>query len=267
MGNNNSVQQNLSNDEIMANINKLFAPYQQTNTNYDTIHSLDMSGGCVTCKRNRYSEFENQLGGELKNANNEIMYNNLSKFAGQTERNNYSELEDLDFDNNEQFGGDGEMTSDMFMSELAHVGNLSATSFENNSQQNGGQSNLSATSNVLMSEIAHMNNLSATSVGNNLQTGGCGCSIEKKLSEDKFIKKHTPSQSTTSAIESLTNMSLNKTPQTGGFSSCSTTSIMQTSEMFGGKIQTSEEMNIMPFYSSTSGTEYYSNMQKTHRYT
>lgn len=311
MGNNNSVQQNLSNDEIMANINHLFAPYQQTETSYDTIHSLDMnnmSGGCVTCKRNRYAEFENQLGGELINANKEIMYNKLAKFAPQSGGNNYSELDELDFDNNDQLGGDGEITSDMFKSELAHVGNLSATSFENNSQQNGGQINLTATSNALMSELARVDNLSATSVGNNFQaggqinntatsnmfmseiaqlgnlsatsnglmTGGCGCGIEKKLSEEQFIRKHTSPKSETSVVDSLTNMTLDKTVQdggcpscvqTGGCPSCSATSVMKTSEMFGGKIQTSEEMNIMPFYSSTSGTEYYSNMQKAHRYT
>lgn len=312
MGNNNSVQQNLSNDEIMANINHLFSTYQQTDTRYDTIHSLDMSnmnGGCVACKRNRYAEFENQLGGELRNADKAVMYNKLAKFAVQTGGSDYSELDDLDFENNVQLGGDGEKTSDMFMSELAHVGNLSATSFENNSQQNGGQNNLTATSNALMSDLVRVDNLSATSVGNNFQaggqinnaatsnmfmseiaqlgnlsatsfgnmTGGCGCGIEKQLSEERFIKKHTspksPPETTTSVIGSLTNMTLDQNGgcpscvQTGGCSACSATSVMKTSEMFGGKIQTSEEMNIMPFYSSTSGTEYYSNMQKAHRYT
>lgn len=303
MGNNNSVQQNLSNDEIMANINKLFAPYQQSYSGHDTIQSLDMSnvnGGCVACKRSRYAEFENQLGGELKRANNVITFNKLSQFAVQTGGNYVGELDELDFDNNSysQEGGSGEMTSEMFMSELAHIGNLSATSFENNNNQNGGQLNLTATSSALMSEMARVDNLSATSIGNNLQNGGqvngfatsnmfmseiaqlgnlsatslgnmnggCGCSAEKKFIERQKSPKDT-SEIVSLSMAKTQDGGCQTCSQTAGCVACSTTSAMKTSEMFGGKIQTSEEMNIMPFYSSTSGTEYYNNMQKAHRYT
>jgi hypothetical protein len=174
----------------------------------------------------------------------------------------------LNLEDNYQLGGDCEKTSDMFMSELAHVGNLSATSFENNNQQNGGQINLTATSNMFASEIAKLGDLSATSIGN--MTGGCGCGAVKQLAE-----KHIPSETPSSIIESLTGMTINPSTQSGGCQTCvqtagcpacSATSVIKTSEMFGGKIQTSEEINIMPFYSSTSGSEYYSNMQKAHRY-
>ena len=37
-------------------------------------------------------------------------------------------------------------------------------------------------------------------------------------------------------------------------------------KMNGGATNLSEEMNIMPFYSSMTGTDYYNNMQKEHRY-
>ena len=280
MGNNNSVQQNLSNDEIMSNINHLFSPYQQTDTRYDTIHSLDMSntnGGCVECKRNRYVEFENQLGGELRNADNTIMFNKLAKFAVQSGGTNCSELDDLDLnleDSNQQNGGQINLsaTSNALMSELAHVDYLSATSVGNNLQA-GGQISSAATSNMFASEIAKLGDLSATSIGN--MTGGCGCEAQKQLSEKQFIEKHTPSETPSSIIESLTGMTINPNTQNGGCPSCvqtagcpacGATSVIKTSEMFGGKIQSSEEINIMPFYSSTSGSEYYSNMQKAHRY-
>ena len=259
MGNNNSVQQKFSNDEIITNINKLFESYQHADV--DTIQSLNMStvGGCFKCDRNRYAEFETQLGGSLRNAENIIKFDNLAKFAnlsgGSTEQ-----LEELDFDNNFVGGNyDALATSTAFMSELANNGVLSATS---NAVIPEAKTN--TTSNMFMSDLANVNNLSATSPV--VMNGGCGCDLEKKLAEEQFVQKHTsPKQPSTSILDSLTDMANIVPSQNGGCSAC--TSSLKLNSLVGGTLQTSEEMNIMPFYSSTSGTEYYGNMQKSHRYT
>jgi hypothetical protein len=94
-----------------------------------------------------------------------------------------------------------------------------------------------ATSEFFMSELQNINQLSATS-NNLMQTGG------------------KPKSCEASNVSSLSGfeMSLN------GGCPCSSNIIS------GGKKQISDELNIMPFFSSTSGSEYYTNMQKEHRY-
>jgi hypothetical protein len=300
MGNNNSVHQNLSNEEIMANINKLFVSYQQADDS-KTIQSLDMSnfdGGCVGCKRNRYELYENKLGGSVQSSRKDVMLNNAAniacQFSGIKGGSGPKEiLEDLQFDDgvSNTARGDSDMTSNMFMSEIGRLDNLSATSLENNSQT-GGNFN-TATSNMFMSEIGRLGNLSATSHENNSQTGGnfntaISDAFASELrhignlsatSEENFAqaggrgcnKASVPcaNQETSSQLGSLSEMTKvgNSIGQNGGCSACSSTSASIGGGLFGGKYQTSEEINIMPFYSSTSGTEYYSNMQKSHRYT
>lgn len=256
MGNNNSIQQTPTNNEIMANINKLFSQHAQGNVPEITIHSLDMSdlhGGCngVKCTRNRFAPYEQQLGGMISSAHKQIALTNgvnvACKFAPLSGGNG-DDYSDLEMSDDEQQGGGLTATSNTFMSEIGKMTNLSVTS---PSGQTGG--NL-ATSNAFASEIANMGQLSVTSMAN--MNGGCGCDKPPIA---------VPTMKTTSILDSLTDMSVK---QQGGCG-CgvpSATSTVPSQLLGGGFKQTSEEMNIMPFYSSTSGTEYYNNMQKAHRY-
>lgn len=101
--------------------------------------------------------------------------------------------------------------------------------------QNGGKQD-DVTSDNFMSELREIGKLSATSV-DNINT----------------IPKEQQGGGALSATS----------PITYEQSQLSTTS----NALFGGNDRVDDVTNVMPFYSSTSGTEYYNNMQKEHRYT
>lgn len=211
MGNNNSVEKKLTNEEILANIYKFFNNNTQT-TSETSVLSLHLenetSGGCLAPCQNRYHELEIQLGGKLEHIH---ALNNINNFFHQSGGEADSDISDLD------------------------IGDLEEDIVE---EQQGGK--YSETSNNFMSEILKLDVLSATSQ-DKCMLGGCGC--ETKKEEPK-------------STSPITTLSLNKFSdkvQTGGCPMCANK-------------QSSEEINIIPFFSSTSGTEYYNAMQKEQRY-
>ena len=128
---------------------------------------------------------------------------------------------------------------------------------------------LSETSRANMTEIRNMKTdvLSPTSADvsnkkvNPLSQQDGGCDILSSLSG--FLS----GKSTTSQVfnEGM-NKGVNKM-QGGGAETSLSSLVGMTSVMNGGKKQSSEEINVMPFYSSTSGSEYYNEMQRENRYT
>lgn len=227
MGNNNSVQKKLSNEEILMNINKLFGETsgeQFPQYTFNSIGMNNMEGGCIVPAKNRYASLEAQLGGELQNIQTLGMLNSFGRMLNQ------SGGDGIDVDSLSELEEDSDADLD---DELLEGG--CPTCLAGGAEQ---------TSEMFMSEVMKMENISATSVDK--QTGGCGACDKKS--------------------ESLSSLSLMKSlNMEGGCPACNATQVIRTIEMTGGK-PSSEEMNIMPFYSSTSGSEYYSSVQKEHRY-
>lgn len=251
MGSNNSVPRKYSNEEILANINKLFNQFNEKKHEPLTIHSLSlekMDNENVVPRQSRYVEFEKQLGGAIC----EAQATKLLALAGGSCEPKNCKCKCQNGGNDDEDGNISESSLNMDMDEDME---------ENNVLEGGCAACGDTTSDMFMSEILKMNNVSSTS--HSPQYGGCGC-------DDKVIPaiKNTIMEPDNS-VSSLS-LTFNTTPvspkvQKGGCPACT----MKTSELVGGAFnkQSSEGMNIMPFYSSTSGTEYYSNMQREHRYT
>lgn len=196
------MQRKLSNDEILTNINNIFKYSHMCQDNNCTIESLgfnELTGGNIVPRRARYVEYEKQLGGAFNGIEKIKSIIGINKNKPEEESLTLSEFEKETIQQGGNLHNNNE-TSDMFMSEINKINNLSATSQPiENVQQKPTEQTISLSLKTLSSPI--------------IQTGGCNCT------------------------------------------------------MSGGKVkQTSEEINVMPFYSSTS-VEYYGNMQKEHRYT
>lgn len=123
-------------------------------------------------------------------------------------------------------------------------------------QQNGGNAT-DLTSNAHMSEVMKMTNLSATSM-NNLE-GGCGCQPQKGgiLSATSVSSQKNNCNNCSISVASQ-NGGCCGMPQTGG---CGCDKQPQN----GG--DNSDEVNVMPFSSSSNMSNYYANMQRENRYT
>lgn len=238
MGNKPSVQKQLTNDEIIANISKLFKSEPDDIPPMYTVETLNLNnpatGGDVKSTRNRYAPIQQQLGGQLKNIEKPSEVIKIEKFINQMvggDKQLDEELEELDFeDEKPQTGGaDCDATSAMFMSEIRKMNNLSATSYDEPPKMNG------------------------------------GCCAPAQYGGDKKCLDSACER--TSNLTSLSGLDLSH--MVGGCP-CNT-SISNTIGLAGGSAEknkpSSENINIMPFFSSTSGTEYYNNIQREHRYT
>jgi hypothetical protein len=225
MGSENSTIQKKPNNDVIDNINKLF---NLSNTHEDvdamtSLHINDMSGGSVYPTRQRYKEYEIQLGGQLKQLEVLNTINNFSHMLS---------------------GGDEEFDSDLEFDDTEH---------EHDDELVGGNG-MSATSANHMSEIQKIktDQLSPTSHDvNNLSD-----TLEQP---SKVPETH---DSASRIFDSEMAKLQSKPAQTGG----ETLSSLVGMEMFGGK-QSSDEVNIMPIYSSASQSEYYNDMQKEHSFT
>jgi hypothetical protein len=233
MGSSQSVPEQITNDEIFKNINKLFQSKCDNSDDcvtYNTLGLNNIYGGDACQTRYRYAEYEAQVGGRLANLDDKCGIQNVNSFLGQIggkgkidigdDSDDELDMDEDDIEDDDEFVLDGgncaacNSTSAMFMSELQNITQLSATSVV---PQTGGKPACDTS----------MNSLSGFEL---TQTAGCPCSSASVVG--------------------------NK--QNGGCP-CSAAAV-------GGKKQTSEELNIMPFFSSTSGSEYYNHMQKNHRY-
>lgn len=205
MGNSYSAENDQSNDELMKGIDRLFA--HKNNMISDTINTLDISnleGGCTVCSRNRYEEYEQQLGG-MQNKFKQIMKYNSTEVDHEVEKR----LQNM-------HGGGDDVTSELFADEIEGLKHLSTTS-NNYMAQNGGRDNIDT-------------NISSSLSG---------------MSKEDFI-------------------------QGGGMldsSSYETTGSLGMSNLSNVIYNSNQEINVMPYYSSTSGAEYYNEMQRQHRYT
>lgn len=217
-----SDKTNKDNEQFVGSITQLFTSSDPKNQPHDsdmltTLNLDQFSGGCITPPKNRYAEFEQQLGGSLKTAE---QFNNITKFfshVGGKDPNDDSDLMESDDD-----------LSDLDMDDI---------------EQDGGNLSVTSTSNMAEVNAVDVSKLSATSMpNNNVQAGGCD-----HLTSELF-----------GHIE---------VGQSGGNAKLvdSQTSLSSLS-MFGGK-KSSESINVMPLFSSTSGTEYYNDMQRENRYT
>lgn len=111
-------------------------------------------------------------------------------------------------------------------------------------KQDGG--NLSATSNANMSELNAINvsQLSATSMQNGgVQNGGSADHLTSELFGHMNAKQHGGNANVYDSLSPLSQFT-----------------------MSGAGKKSSESINVMPLFSSTSGTEYYNDMQRANRY-
>jgi hypothetical protein len=253
MGSENSKTQKISNNDVMENINKLFGSLSIPTTITETsLHMDDYSGGEYPT-RQRYKEFEYQLGGELKKVR---LNNKLQNFSNLMYGGDGDYDSDLEFDNDDNDDNDdnNDYIDDVRDDEIDEHDDMEHDDVEHEEDMIGG--GLSETSKANMTEIRNMktNALSPTS-GENVQDGGA----DTLSSLSGFLTdKNTTSQ--------VFNSEINKMRGGGAETSLSSLAGM-TSMMSGGRKQSSEEINVMPFYSSTSGSDYYSEMQKENRYT
>lgn len=267
MGIGNSTPKKLSNDDILANINKLFRHSSKCDDNKYTFGTLEMNGitgGSIVPPKKRYVTYENRLNRDLNDRGR------LNFLLGVVKKNNQTggNLPALtEFENEQeqyQIGGCSQCdsnTSPLYPDQLKNAFSLSTTS------QNGGCVHCGdTTSQMNMSQLENVSQLSATS-----QNGGCA-----QCGNSMIHKGQLSSLSATSYTIQNGGCGCNKQneeqlreelPKPNYKLSFSLSSKDDSPKQSGGSNQTSEEINIMPFYSSTSGMEYYSNMQKEHRYT
>jgi hypothetical protein len=262
MGLENSKTQKMSNDDIVGNINKLFGSLNIPSEISESLHMDNYSGGDMYPTRQRYKEFEYQLGGMMKQMQlNKNLHNLSNAMSGGAGEDYDSDLEDFnDADEIVEEDGMVDNIADGFVEENGMIDD------DADGMIGGG---LSETSRANMTEIRNMKTdvLSPTSADvsnkkvNPLSQQDGGCDILSSLSG--FLS----GKSTTSQVfnEGM-NKGVNKM-QGGGAETSLSSLVGMTSVMNGGKKQSSEEINVMPFYSSTSGSEYYNEMQRENRYT
>ena len=244
MGLENSKTQKMSNNDIVENINKLFGSLSVPTEITESLNMENYSGGNMYPTRQRYKEFEYQLGGMMKQMQlNKNLHNLSTTMNGGAGEEYDSDLED--FDNTDELIEDNEIDNEID-EEVMMGGRLSETSRANMTEIKNMKTD------VLSPTSAYVSNKKVEPLSQ--QDGG---DILSSLSG--FLS----GKSTTSQVF---NDGVNK--MHGGNAETSLSSLIgMTSVMNGGKKQSSEEINVMPFYSSTSGSEYYNEMQRENRYT
>lgn len=270
MGNNNSTQNEPTRDEIVDNLKRMFPASDGYTVEFETVQSLDMDhvgGECTSCSRNRYTQFEKQLGGDVVNLERANIGKTITTLFPPKKVAVTEKTDALDGMTDSIIGGSCDMTSSAFIDDIARVGDLSATSFEHSFAQLGA-ANISddkqRTSSAHMSEIGKINVESPTSIVDYTEKplgAGCGeCGGDNEIAEKQVLRKKD-ANILTSILSSLSDIA----SQSGGCAACGAGRESQKPAM--PDRTSSDEMNVMPFYSSTSGTEYYNNMQRMNRFT
>lgn len=237
MGSNNSVsdeKNKVTNESILENIKKLFSSVpSQSSTSTDALTTLnidDFGGENIQAPKGNYAEYEAQLGGKISEINKFNNINKVFSYIGGKIKDNEDSDESL------------EGMDDSDLEEIEDV--------EEDNVLEGG--NLSVTSNLNMAEINGIN------VGKLSPTSGA-----PDLNGQQGGNKTVPPMDDHLTSE-LFGHGARQDAQHGGAKKQSDTDNLSSLNMTSDK---SENINVMPVYSSTSVSDYYNDMQRENRYT